>query len=304
MRLLITGASGLIGGRLVAALAADGIAVRAASRIARPWPAGVEGIVWDAADVATTARACAGVDAVVNLAGMPEAACAADPTGALVANCGGTLSLVTAAVGVGRFVQISTAKVYGNDATGTVSEQSVPRPASHYAITHRASEDYAALHPSAVVMRLANGFGMPAPGTANGWDVIVNDFCRQAVIARRIAIRSDGTASRNFVPMEDVITAIRAAAGGLAPGTYNLGSAASMTLREMAERVASAGEQVLGHPVAVSVGAPDAGRPAARLDFRSNRLGEAGVTLGADADKEIARTLMAARETFAKRSHG
>jgi nucleoside-diphosphate-sugar epimerase len=208
---------------------------------------------------------------------------------------------VTAAIAadVGRFVQLSTAKVYGNDPVGTISERSIPRPASHYAITHRASEDYAAQHSAAVVLRLANGFGAPAPGTQGGWDVIVNNFCRQAATARRIALRSDGTASRSFVPMDDVIRSIRSAVAGLAPGTYNLGARTAITLREMAELVAAIGERVLGYSSEVSVVAKQSNTRSRLLDFRSDRLRDAGVPLGADASEEIARTLVAAAGRFA-----
>lgn len=92
MKVLVVGASGLIGGRLLAALSSDvSIGLRAASRIPRTWPPGVEGVVTDSSVPATLAVACDGVDAVVNLASMDEAACAADPRGALVANAGGAL---------------------------------------------------------------------------------------------------------------------------------------------------------------------------------------------------------------------
>jgi UDP-glucose 4-epimerase len=305
MRVLVTGASGLVGGRLLVALAGDGILLRAASRAPRTWPAGVEGVVIDLDAPSSLAAACDGVDAVVNLAAMPEAACAADPRGALRANTGGTQALVAAAVraGVARFVQLSTAKVYGNNPEGTVTEQTTPRPASHYAITHRASEDYATLHPAAVVLRLANGFGAPAAGSGRGWDLIANDFCRQAATSRRIAIRSDGTAWRNFVPLNDVVAALGAAIWGLPAGTYNLGSACSMTLRAMAERVARACEEALGFRPEVSVGDPGPEGPGMVLDLRSDRLRDAGVRLGADIDEEIVRTLIAARERIAVAAH-
>ena len=73
MMVLVTGASGLIGGRLIAALIGEGIVVRAASRVARFWPAGVDGIVIDWGAPASFTTSCVGVDAVVNLAAMPEA---------------------------------------------------------------------------------------------------------------------------------------------------------------------------------------------------------------------------------------
>jgi UDP-glucose 4-epimerase len=241
------------------------------------------------------------MDAVVNLASMPEAECAADPRGALLANAGATLALSAAAVSAGasRFIQLSTFKVYGNNPSGIVTEDTITRPVSHYAITHRASEDYAARHPEAVVLRLANGFGAPEDPATPCWGLIVNDFCRQAVTTRRIAIRSDGRAWRNFIPVGDVVAALRAAVTSLPAGTYNLGGLSSMTLREMAGRVAAVCEGTMGFRPEVTVAQTLAGVPPGRLDYRTERLREAGVPLSCSVDDEIARTLLAAARTVA-----
>ncbi|MBA3656401.1 MAG: NAD-dependent epimerase/dehydratase family protein, partial [Gemmatimonadaceae bacterium] len=65
---LVTGASGLIGGRLIEHLTArDDVAIRAASRVARNWPKTVDGRLVDYSLAATLSEACQGVDAVVNL---------------------------------------------------------------------------------------------------------------------------------------------------------------------------------------------------------------------------------------------
>ncbi len=307
MRVLVVGASGLIGGRLLAAMSRDSTAhVRAAGRVARDWPASVEGVIAGVRMPGSLAAACDGMDAVVNLASMPEAACAADPESALHANAGGTLALVRAAMsaGVARFVQVSTSKVYGNHLSGAVSEETLTHPESHYAITHRTSEDYAALHACGVVLRLANGFGAPVDANTPCWSVMANEFCRQAVTVRQIRIRGDGLAWRNFIPVDDVVVALWAAVTSLPMGTYNLGSAQSMTIRAMAERVADVCEATFGFRPDVSVNAAGSGDQREPLDYRTDRLRDEGVLLGGVIDDEIARTLVAARTTFAGAVHG
>ena len=69
LRVLVTGASGHVGGALVPALLAAGHTVRVLTRDAdrvadRPWREDVELTVADAADPVGTARACADVDVV------------------------------------------------------------------------------------------------------------------------------------------------------------------------------------------------------------------------------------------------
>jgi uncharacterized protein (TIGR01777 family) len=67
---LVTGATGLVGARLVRSLLADGIPVHAVTRSAQGrFPHGVRSVVWDGVRVAP--EALAGLDAVVHLAGEP-----------------------------------------------------------------------------------------------------------------------------------------------------------------------------------------------------------------------------------------
>jgi len=67
--ILITGATGNIGGATLEALVASGTPVRALSRRERSWPAGVEGVTGDLADADSLIRAADGVDAVFLLSG-------------------------------------------------------------------------------------------------------------------------------------------------------------------------------------------------------------------------------------------
>ncbi len=307
-RVLITGASGLVGGRLIRHLLESGdVHVRAASRIVRAWPDRVEGCVADMARPSTLHEACVQMDAVVNLSSMAERFCSIDPQAALRVNGGGTLALAAAAasVGVPRFVQVSTYKVYGNNPGGLVTEDTPCKPQSHYAITHRVAEDYAtSQHANSVVFRLANGFGAPVEAVANCWDIIVNELCRQIAVDGRITIRSSGQAWRNFVPMHDVVRALRSAATDLPAGTYNLGSKESMQLRGLAERVAEACRETLGFSPPVVVGPAVDGEKPVPLDFRSEKLARAGFMSVASFDEEVSKTLLTAREAFGRAAHG
>ena len=300
---LITGASGLIGGRLIESLLTPRhVCVRAASRIERIWPDGVEGYVVDQERAETLHAACEGVDAVINLAAMSERRCALEPQLALRINAGGTLawSMAATAMGVRRFVQVSTYKVYGNNPAGVVSEESRTEPRSHYAITHHASEDYARLHASATVLRLANGFGAPVTSGVDCWDIIVNQFCRQALTEGRITIRSSGLALRNFIPMSDVVMALAHAAFQLPAGIYNLGAAQSMSLVDAAERVAAVCFEIFGFAPAIQAGAPAANEVHPKLDFRTDKLARAGFQPNGAMDDELARTLRTALAAFGR----
>ena len=67
--ILITGATGNIGGATLEALVALGHPVRAMSRSERPWPEGVEGVTGDLDDAESLVRLADGVEAVFLLSG-------------------------------------------------------------------------------------------------------------------------------------------------------------------------------------------------------------------------------------------
>ena len=304
MKVLVAGASGFIGGRLIRCLLdSPDIQIRAASRRQRVWPAGVEGCIIDLARPECIDEACRGIDAIVNLIAMPERQCRLDPQVALRVNAGGALAIASAATAmdIGRFVQVSTCKVYGNTLAGTITEETRTEPRSHYAITHRMAEEYVRWQcPDSVVFRLANAFGAPADADVDCWDLIVNEMCRQAVLHRRITIRGSGRGWRSFVPMGDVIAGRRLGIEQLSAGTYHLGAQGSTRFIGIAERIARVCDQTLGFSPSVGVDAAANDSADMPLDYRIDKLVAAGFTPKAAVDDEIRRTLLAVRQMFSQ----
>lgn len=145
MRILVTGASGLLGRTTVAALRARGDVVTTLQR--RPVVPGSSAsgpeVLGDVADPTVVARAVAGEEAVLHLAAK------VDVTGPLAeyehANVAGTRVLVEAArqAGVRRFVQVSSPSVAhtGTAIAGVGAGPADPvRARSHYSRTKAESE--------------------------------------------------------------------------------------------------------------------------------------------------------------------
>ncbi len=166
---LVTGASGYLGGATVRALQAAGHAVRTLQRR----PSGVPGatdVLGTVTDVRDVAEALRGVDAVVHLAA--KVSLAGDPREFHRVNVEGTRLVLAAAraVGVRRLVHVSSPSVAhaGAALAGAAAEPADPvRARGEYARTKAAAERYAlaadgdGLHVVAVRPHLVWGAGDP-----------------------------------------------------------------------------------------------------------------------------------------------
>ena len=157
-RWLVTGAGGMLGTDLVAALTSRGEPVTGMDR------AGLD--VTDAAAV-TDAIAGRQPDVVVNCAAwtaVDDAEAAEEQ--ALAVNAGGAANLAAACAAAGaRLVQISTDYVFGGDAGRPYAEDDVPAPRTAYGRTKRAGERAVLdrLPGSAYVVRTAWLYGAHGP---------------------------------------------------------------------------------------------------------------------------------------------
>ena len=303
-RVLVTGATGYVGGRLVAHLAHDpGVWVRALVRS----PSGAEGVTADdvaqgdlAGDTFDVTRACDGIDTIVHLAGPNELVAAEQPDRALRETIIGSRRLADAAqrTGVGRIIYVSTVHVYGARlATGTtVSEEQNVVPDAPYAIARLASEHLLAAAGAqgieVVVFRLTNSVGAPASPALDRWSLVTNDLSRQAVTTGCLRLRTSGAQWRDFVPLADVCRVLAGClpAGSLAPGTYNLASGTPRTVRQLAGMIQDACEGAgLPRPALFAPEPPACPPPAVQVS--TVRLAAAGWRLETPLDEAVAETV-------------
>jgi len=144
---LVTGATGAVGPRVVEALCASDYRVRTLSIDSAPigaWPDHVETGIGDVTDGPAVRAAMQGVDSVIHLAALLHIV---NPPPALKEkyeriNVGGTSTVMEAALqsGVRRVVLFSTIAVYGHSQGGVLTEDTPPDPDTFYAGTKLAAE--------------------------------------------------------------------------------------------------------------------------------------------------------------------
>lgn len=216
MKILITGGSGYIGGRLNKYFSNLNYEIYLASRSHKHSSYGNH-IVIDWNKYESLQEACKNMDVVVHCAGMNSLDCQNDPIGAFKVNEQYTRNLAKVAIKhkVKTFVYLSTAHVYSSDLSGSITEDTMitnmhPYAASHYAGEKSLIELSKNLNDKMqiIIIRLANSFGPPADMRANCWGLVVNNFCKQAATDSRIIINGPSNTIRNFITITDLCSAL------------------------------------------------------------------------------------------------
>src|SRR2546427_12773150 len=221
MRCLITGGAGFIGSHLVEHLVGAGHDVvvlddlstgrRENFAAVRRRISFIRGSV---ADLSTCRRAMEGVDYVLHHAAVTSVQRSMEDPGAThTVNATGTLNVLLAArdARVRRVVYAGSTSAYGNPVTLPSSEDHVTRPLSPYAASKLAGEQYcSAFHMAygleTVVLRYFNVFG-PRQDPTSQYAAVVPQFVAAALAGEPPTIYGDGTQTRDFVYVANVVHA-------------------------------------------------------------------------------------------------
>jgi UDP-glucose 4-epimerase len=247
---VVTGGAGFIGSNVAAALLAEGqdvIVVDNLSTGSRDRiPEGAEFVERDVADPATFRGVLDGVDVVHHLAARRAVLRSVDdPLGTDRANTFGTLCVLQAALeaGVRRVVVTSSSSVYGAPEIFPTPETTPVRPRSPYAVSKVAGEHYARVFSElhrleTVALRPFNVYGAGQPLDSQ-YALVIPAFLGALRSGRSPEVHGDGTQSRDFTHISDVVNAFRLAASAppeaVSGRVYNVGGGKTHTLLELLE---------------------------------------------------------------------
>jgi len=243
---LVTGGAGFIGSHLATRLVALGCKVRVLDNLSTGFEknlAHLQGrfhwISGDAADPHVVLEAVEDVDYVFHHAAMASVPRSIrEPLLCHQWCTTSTVNLLQAAAqfGVKRLVFASTSAAYGNSPFVAKRESDPPAPLSPYAAAKLASEMYCqaftrGLGVETVCLRYFNVFG-PRQDPTSEYSAVIPRFVSMILAGQQPRIYGDGGQSRDFVYVEDVVSAnllaatVPAAAGQI----FNIGQGSSTTL--------------------------------------------------------------------------
>lgn len=259
MRVLVTGGAGFIGSNLVDRLLADGHDVAVVDDFS-------SGCRDNLADAATRDRfRLYEIDirdpAMIELAAelRPEVIChlaaqisvrksVADPVHDASVNVQGTAAVLTAAheAGTRKVVFASSVAVYGRPATIPVPGDAAPDPRSPYAASKLSGETYLATFRALygieyTTLVLSNVYGPRQ--SPEGEAGVVAIFTDGLLSGTPTVLYGDGTQTRDYIYVEDVVDGFVRACGGDGDGRrFNLGTGIQTTDRRLHALIADAAD--------------------------------------------------------------
>jgi len=250
MRMLITGGAGFLGASLANRLVEEGHTVLALDDLTAGDPRRLSRQVLltrgDVRDVPKLWTLLQGVDCVYHLAArvrVPESV--HYPAEYNEVNVGGTVALMQAMrdTGVRRVVLASSGAIYGEQEQQPVDEAQTPRPNSPYGVSKIAAEYYTSTlgmlyDIETVSLRIFNAYG-PGQDLPPSYPPVIPQALRQAQTGGSIVIFGDGSQTRDFVFVDDVVEALVSAATASSANrtVINIGSGQEVSIRELAAHV-------------------------------------------------------------------
>jgi UDP-glucose 4-epimerase len=204
----------------------------------------VELVVGDIRNADLADDVAKGVDVIVHFAANTGVGPSVDdPRTDCETNVLGTFNYLEAArqQGVSRFVFASSGAPAG-EVEPPIHEELAPHPVSPYGASKLAGEGYCSAYwgtfgVETVALRFGNVYG---PGSTHKGSVVAK-FMKDALSGQGLEIYGDGSQTRDFIYVDDLIRAVRLAAtvDGIGGETFQIAANTETTVGELAERVQS-----------------------------------------------------------------
>ncbi|KPV39043.1 epimerase [Thiohalorhabdus denitrificans] len=318
MNWLITGGCGFLGTNLIRSLVEEGgHAIRVVDNlsvgtredlgraadfqeVSDPGPQGpaapVELAVGDIGDTGLAERAAAGMDVIVHFAANTGVGPSVeDPRLDCEKNVLGTFNYLEAAraQGVPRFVFASSGAPAG-EVEPPIHEELAPHPVSPYGASKLAGEGYCSAYwgtfgIETVALRFGNVYG---PGSTHKGSVVAK-FLKDALYGEGLEIYGDGTQTRDFIYVDDLIRAVQLAAKvpGIGGETFQIAANTETTVGELAERILAELAKNGVSDIPVIHGEPRVGDVKRNYSDTRKAAERLGWTPGYTLDQGLARTV-------------
>lgn len=251
MTFLVTGGAGFIGSHIATSLLARGDTVRILDNLStgkrENVPEDATLIEGDICTRSSIRKAFLGIDGVFHVAALPRVQLSIEqPVETNDANVNGTLNVILAAreAKVRRLVYSASSSAYGDPISLPLHEEMKPGPKSPYGLQKYVGEEYVRLaslfwNLETVSLRYFNVYG-PRMASEGAYVTVIATFLRQQRAGEPLTIVGDGTQTRDFTYIDDVVRANLLAMGSDNVGkgeVINIGAGDNHTVNEVASLI-------------------------------------------------------------------
>ena len=255
MKFFITGGAGFIGSSLTNYLLEKGEKVTifdnlsncSDNKLSTLKEKGVKLIEGDITNYNSLAKALTGSDIVIHLAAKINVQESIEnPKETINVNVNGTINLLRACVEnkIKKIIAVSSAAVFGTPKELPLSENSTLSPISPYgesklAMEQRIREFSNKYGVNCITLRFFNVYGF---GQSDPYAGVITKFLKNITQNKPLVIFGDGSLTRDFIHIDDVLEAINKAIEkieGKRGGCYNIATGKAVSIKELAELMLS-----------------------------------------------------------------
>ncbi len=254
MKYVVTGGAGFIGSHIAEYLVDHGHDVTVIDNLFSGKKENIQNLIdyphltyvqGSITDLYLLKKAFAGMDGIFHQAAIPSVPRSVqNPVATNEANVNGTLRILVAAkdCNVKKVVYASSSSVYGDTPTLPKVESMTPNPKSPYAVSKLAGEYYCRVFSEVygiktVALRYFNVFG-PRQDPESQYAAVIPRFITRTLAGQPPVIYGDGTQTRDFTYVKDVVQANIKAMESNATGVFNVAYNKRISLLSLVDFIA------------------------------------------------------------------
>ena len=209
MNILITGGTGLLGGRLVEFFSKTNN-VKSTSRKRKN-----KFLHIDWKSLKNINKICKNVDVIIHAAGPSYKDCVKNPKSANNFYSNVTKEFIKSASisKVKLFIFISSTQVYKNNKYQIMenhkSYSNHPYAKANLIGERKVLNEIKEDSMKRIILRISNGAGCPVEKETRCWHLATNDLCKKAITTKKILLKTNGKQYRNFIPISEICRVIK-----------------------------------------------------------------------------------------------
>jgi nucleoside-diphosphate-sugar epimerase len=255
---VVTGGAGFIGSHVAAALVEKGYGVKVVDNLSggsrEKVPSGAEFFELDVNETEKLTQVMKDAQYVFHFAALPRVQFSIEhPVETNHANVSGTVSMLKAAVdaGIQKVVYSASSSAYGDQDVMPLTEDMKAMPKSPYGLQKYIGELYCKMFSEVynlptVSLRYFNVYG-PGASAEGAYALVIAKFLKQRVGGKPMTITGDGTQTRDFTHVRDVVHANILAAESESIGkgeVINIGAGNNASVLKIAELIGGPVEHI------------------------------------------------------------